>query len=135
MLSEGERRLEALLQRVEPQRVQSCGLGRRPRRLRQTQERGPAPEGERVGDRVCGSPGVSGAERRARGGEQLLELSGVDDSALERVPVGREPDRVLAQRPPQAGDMVLHGVSRRCRKIAPPQRLGQRLRGDDPPRS
>ena len=124
-----------LLQRVEPQRVQPRGLGGRPRRLRQTQQRRPAPEGERVGDRVRGATRIAGAERAARSREQLLELDGVDDRSVERVPVSGEPDRVRPQRPAQPGHVVLHGVSRRAGKIAAPQRLDQRVRGDDATRS
>ena len=135
VLAERESGLEALLQRVEPERIQPPGLGGRPRRLRQTQQRRPAPERERVGDRVCGSPRIAGAERAACGRKQLLELHGVHDRSFERVPVGGEPNRVWPQRPAQPGHVVLHGVSRRTRKIAAPQRLDQRVRGDDTTRS
>ena len=135
VLAERESRLEVLLQRVELQRVQPRGLGRRPRGLRQTEQRRPAPEGERLGDRVRGAARIAGAERAARSREQLLELDGIDRRPVERVPVGGEPDRVLAQRPAQPGHMVLHGVSRRCGEIAAPQRLDQRVRRDDATRS
>ena len=135
VLAERERGLEPLLQRVEPERVQPPGLGGQPRRLRQTQQRRPAPEGERVGDRVPGATRIAGAERAARSREQLLELHGVHDRSFERVPVGGEPNRVRPQRPAQPGHVVLHGVSRRTRKIAAPQRLDQRVRRDDPTRS
>ena len=135
VLSQRESRLEPLLQRVEPQRVQPRGLRRRPRGLRQAQEGRPAPEGERVGDRVRGSTCITGAERAARSRKQLLELGRVDHRPVERVPVGGEPDRVVAERSAQPGHMVLHGVSRRCGKIAAPQCLDQRVRRDDATRS
>ena len=98
VLAQRESRLEPLLQRVEPQRVQPRGLRRRPRGLRQAQQRRPAPEGERVGDRVRGSTCITGAERAARSRKQLLELGRVDHRPVERVPVGGEPDRVVAER-------------------------------------
>ena len=135
VLAERESRLEVLLQRVELQRVQPRGLGQRPRGLRQAKQGRPAPKGERLGDRVPGVTGIAGAERAARSCEQLLELDGVDHRPVERVPVGGEPDRVLAQRLAQPGHVVLHGVSRDGGKIAAPQRFDQRVRRDDTTRS
>ncbi len=97
VLTERKSRLEVLLQRVELQRVQPRGLGHRPRGLGQTEQRRPAPQGERLGDGVRGDARIAGAKRAARNREQLIELDGIDHRSVERVPVGREPDRGLSQ--------------------------------------
>jgi hypothetical protein len=132
VLSERERRLELLLQRVEAQRVQPRSLGGGPRRLGQTQQRRAAPEGKRLGEGLRGSACVAGSEGGARSNEQLLGLDGVHPCALERVPVGGQPDPVGAQRATQPRHVVLHGVSRCRRELASPQRLDQRVGRHDP---
>ncbi len=110
MLAERESGLEALLQRVEPERVQPPGLGGRPRRLRQTQQRRPAPEVERVGDRVRGATRIAGAERAARSREQLLELHGVRRPLLRARTRRRRAESCPAPAPGAAGS---HGAARR----------------------
>ena len=132
MLAERESRLEPLLQCIEPERVQPPGLRCRPCRLRKTKQCRAAPEGKRVGDGVRRSARVTGAESGAGSGEQLLELAGVDECVLERVPVRGESDRVCPKCPAKPCHMVLHRVSRRSRKLASPERFDQRVRRHDP---
>ena len=127
MLAEGEPDLEVLLERVDVQHLEPACLGAEPRGAGQPLQRRPAPEGKRRGDRVRRGRNVAGPQRGAGLREQLLEPHGIDDRVLERVAVGRADDRLLSQRGPEPGDVVMERVPRRGRKLLAPEAVDERV--------
>ena len=83
-------------------------------------QRRPAPERQRDRGGLGRGTGIAGAQCTPRVPEQLLELQRVDGSVLERVSVGRGDDRVLAQRSPKTGDVMLDSVARGGRQVVSP---------------
>ena len=132
MLSERQRNLELLLERVHAQRFESARLVAEPRRTGQTLQRRSAPEGQRRPDRVRRATNVAVAQRAARRREQLLEAHRVHAGVAHGVPIGRADDRALAQRRAKAGDVMMQRVARSGRKLLPPQSLDERVDVDHP---
>ena len=132
MLAEREPDLEVLLERVDVQRLEPACLGAEPRRAGQTLQRRSAPEGQRRGDGVRRGRGVAVAQRGAGLREQLLEPDRVDACAVQRVPVGRADDRLLAERGAEAGDVVMERVPRSGRELLAPQTVDEPVDVDHP---
>ena len=132
MLSERQRNLELLLERVDAQRLESARLVAEPRRTGQTLQRRSAPEGQRRPNRVRRATNVAVAQRAARLREQLLEPHRVHARVPQCVPVGGADDRALAERGAKAGDVMMQRVARSGRKLLPPQAFDERVDVDHP---
>ncbi len=122
-----QRRLELLLQRVDPQRLQPGGLRADPRAIRQALQRPPTPQRQRAGDQLCGLAGVTRPPGAASPGQQLLEPQGVHGGSRQRVHVRGGNDRLGSKRGAEPRNVVLHGITRRRRDLRPPQGVDQHL--------
>ena len=100
LAADGHHRLEARLQRLEPKALEACDLGLGEERRREVGERRPAPDRERASQRRLRLVERAGAERTLSGGEQALELVGVDLARRDREPVagGFGDERAVAAR-------------------------------------
>ncbi len=77
LAADGQHRLEAGLQRLQPKTLEACGRGLGEVR-RQVGESRSTPEGERAGERRFGLVERPGPDRVRAGGDEPLELVGVD---------------------------------------------------------
>jgi hypothetical protein len=131
VLSECERGLELLFERVDAQRLEPPRLGGEPRSVCEPVQRRAAPELHRERGRLRRGTCIAGAQCNACLSEQLVESQGVDGRVRQRVAVGRGDDRLLPERSPKTSDVMLNGVARRGRQVVSPQRIDQRVDRDD----
>ena len=114
--------LERPLDRGQPQLLQAADLEPCERLGGDVVERRPAPEGERLARRTLGDELLEAARvDLARPEPQLVAVPAGDD--LRAVAVARE-------RLAQLGDVDLHHLRRRRRRLLAPQPVDQRLGGD-----
>ena len=120
VLSEPERHLELLLERVNTQRLEPACLGGEPHRLGQTLQRRSPPQCQRRRDRVLRSTDVAVPQRGARLREQFLEPERVHERVLQGVAIGEADDRLAPERRAKPCDVVMKGVPRSGRQLLPP---------------
>ena len=131
MLSQRERRLELLFERIDAKGLEPPRLRPEPRSVREPVQRRAAPELQRERDRLGRGTASPARSALARLAEQLLEPQPVDARVRQRVSVGRRDDRLRAERSPKTSDVVLDSVARCGRQVVSPQRVDQRVDGDD----
>ena len=133
MLPEVERRLEALLERIDAKLLEPIGLGADRLGVHQTLQRRSAPERERASRAVGRRTRIAVAQRRARLDEQRLEDERVGGRIRDGVAVGRPDDRVMAECRTQPRDVMVDGVSGRSGEVGIPQVVDESLdRGGAP---
>ena len=94
MVSERERRLELLFERVDSKRLEPPRLGAEPGGVREPVQRRAAPELQREGNGLGRGSGIARPQCTTRLCEQLLESQRVDGRVGQRVSIGRRDDRV-----------------------------------------
>ena len=127
MLSQRERRLELLLERVDAQRLEPLCLGAEPGRDGQALKRRPAPEGQRRGGRLRRAGGVAAAQRCARIRQQLLEPNRIDARVRQGVSIRGADDRLLSERGAKTGDVVMERIPWSGRELLSPQAVDERV--------
>jgi hypothetical protein len=122
MSPEREIRVDSLLERGEPQLLETSDLDLREGLVREVGERGTPPE------RQCLAEAV-----RVASLEQPLEPVEIELSRLEpdRVPRRAREDPVGAQDLPELRDVVLERVGGRARRLARPELVDEAVGGDD----
>ncbi len=133
-----EVRLDPLLQAGEARFLEAGDLALGPLLIGEVGERRPAPQGECLAERRRRAGGVTGRERRASGGRQLLKAVEVElpgrqvqevtgRAGLDRAGTGA----VGRHGPAQLGDVHLHGLACGRRGRLPPELGDQPLGRDD----
>jgi hypothetical protein len=135
MLAELERRLEALLERIDAELLEPIRLGADRVRVSQTLQRRSAPRARAPGRDVGRRTRIAVAQRRARLDEQVLEDERVGARIREGIAVGRPDDGVLAERRTQARDVMLNSVSGRSGHVGAPQVVDESVDRDRAPAS
>ena len=131
MLSERERNLELLLERVHTQRLEPARLGVEPRRAGEALQGRTPPEVERRSNRVRRGPHVAVTQCAARLRQQLLEPHGIHMRVVQRIPIGRAGDRLLSQRGAKTRNVVVERIARGGRELLPPQAVDEYVDVDD----
>ena len=134
MFAEVEVGLEPILDGRESQLVQPSCLGARELLVRELLERGAPPERKRVAEGAPGARRVAGRERDAALRDEALEARAVQLPRRQREDVARRACLDPAagrERASQLGDVELEQLRGRGRRVAAPQRLDQRVGGDD----
>ena len=131
VLSERERNLELLLERVHTQRLEPARLGVEPRRAGEALQGRTPPEVERRRNRVRRGPHVAVTQRAARLRQQLLEPDGIHMRVVQRIPIGRARDRRLSQRGAKTRNVVVERIARGGRELLPPQAVDECVDVDD----
>jgi hypothetical protein len=121
MLAERECRLVLLLESIDSQRLQPPRLAAEPRPLGQPLQRRAAPEAECQRNGLRRAARIALTQRNARLAQQFLEPQRVDRRVVhQRVSVIGGDDRLLPERGPQTGDVVLESVPRCGRQLISP---------------
>ena len=115
----GELALEPPFQRREPQLLEPCDLTLRERLEGEVRQRRPAPQRQRLLVALLG--------------EQPLEAMQVELVVVDPEQVAGRPrlEPVVAQQPPQLGDLAVERGQRRRRRRLTPQRVDERVLRDD----
>ena len=131
--SERELRLEALLERCEPQLLEPSDCGLRERLVREIGQRRPTPQPERAAEHVGGGLCIAGLERLGCVVRAALEAVEIEASRLDVKDVARRArlDRLRAERLPELRHLSLD--LRHCRdgRRSRVQVVGEPLHRDD----
>ena len=128
MLAQRELGLREQLQDGHAQVFQAQRLALREPLVREVRERRAAPQGERVLERLRRARRTARRELGAAVREVALEAVGVEGTGVELQLVAvlvRGDRRGGAERPAQAGDVDLHGLRGRGRRLLAPQLVDQ----------
>ncbi|TQM66661.1 hypothetical protein FHX41_0242 [Actinomadura hallensis] len=118
----------------QPQLLQPHGRRVRERRPGRVGQRVPAPESQGLPQPRGGQRRVPGPERSAALRDQPLELLHVDGIDVQGIAAGHRPQPSRGQAPPQPVDERLQRVHPVPGPAVRPQRRGERIDGDGPPR-
>ena len=131
--AERELRIEASLQRDQPQLLETTGLAPRERLVGEIRERGSAPETERFSEDGGGAGAVPLAEQPLSLADEALEPLGVDLAfpEAEQVPGRARDDPVRAQRLPERVHLHLERALGGRRGRLSPHGVDQPIRRDD----
>ena len=139
LASDGEHRFEARLERLEPQSLEPRDLRLCERLGCEVGERRPAPERERTSERRLGLVERLRAKRGPTFRHELLELLGVESARRDAQDIARRlrrqrarPAVALFEKPPKLGDVDLHAVSGRGRRLVAPERVDEPVSRNDP---
>ena len=131
VLSERERNLEPLLERVHTQRLEPARLGVEPRRAGEALQGRTPPEVERRSNHIRRGPHVAVTQRAARLRQQFLEPHGIHMRVVQRIPIGRAGDRRLSQGGAKTRNVVVERIARGGRELRAPQAVDECVDVDD----
>ena len=132
MLAERQRSLELLLERVDAQRLEPPRLVAEPRRIGEPLQRRAAPQRQRRRDRRPPRP-ASPSRNAPRASASSSSKRTASTRASLRAYRQRSRRSPRPERGAQAGDVMLHRVTRSRGQILPPQAVDQRRPRHDPP--
>ena len=131
VVAQCQRGVESVLQGVDAERFEASRLGTSPSRVEEAGQRRPAPQAQRLIDHLDRSARHRAAQRSAGSIEPFGEHQRVDDSAGQRVAVSRRDDRGGSEHLAQPRHVVLQRIAGVTGSVCAPQRIGQRVHGDD----